>query len=369
MGNNSLAINLLINVPIFIILFLSMYFINDFKGNGSILFGIRIPKDFSKDSRVLIIKNKYKMNITLSSAVLFMIGILLTKYSPQLSTLVAVFGMIIFSTIFYFLSYKKLLALKTNENWSELSSKKVYISLSSPREENIISLWWFVVPITFAIINLIIILFNINSLPESVILHIGFNGPDRFGNGAELSTKLEILLLPILNLIVVGINFFAIKNQLKQADKLNGGTVEEVKSKNFKSKKQTILLTFITSLIISMMLTMISLYCIRIIDLSLPLLLTISFSPVFILLIAMPLFIKANKEKEIVSANANEENIYIDDDNPYKFGGLFYYNKNNPSTWIPKRMGIGYTINFATLGGKSFIIIIFALVIFAIAVS
>jgi uncharacterized membrane protein len=35
------------------------------------------------------------------------------------------------------------------------------------------------------------------------------------------------------------------------------------------------------------------------------------------------------------------------DDDQYWKGGLFYFNKNDPSVFVEKRFGIGYTINFA----------------------
>ncbi|MGL5615891.1 MAG: DUF5808 domain-containing protein [Sarcina sp.] len=363
MGNEVLFVNIFIICFIYVILFLSMFFINDFKGNGRILFGISIPKEYVSDSRIVNLKNKYKLNISISSAVLFFIGLIFINSSMPLTILILVFGSIITSTIFYFLGYKKLKGIKENENWSNLSSKKVYVSMNNTREENLLNLWWFLVPIAFALINLAVILININSLPETIILHIGFNGPDSFGSGSDLSTKLEILMLPFLNILIVGMNFFAIKNQIKQSDRLNGGTVEEAKTKTYKSKKQTIVLTFIITLVVSIMMTILSLYCIKLITLSLPVLLITSMLPVLILLVAMPILIRSNHKKEVSLANASEEDIYIDDDNPYKFGGLFYYNKNNPSTWVPKRMGIGYTVNFATSGGKLFIILILSLII------
>lgn len=369
MENNVLFFNIFISCFIYLILFLSMFFINDFKGHGRILFGISLPKEYITDSRIVNLKNKYKLNISISSAVLFFIGLIFINSAMPLTILILVFGSIITSTLFYFLGYKKLKEIKEKENWSNLSSKKVYVAMNNNREENLLNLWWFLVPIAFALINLIVILININSLPETVILHIGFNGPDSFGSGSDMSTKMQILLLPILNIFIVGMNFFAIKNQIKQSDRLNGGTIEEAKAKTYKSKKQTIILTFVITLVVSIMMTILSFYSIKLITLSLPVLLLTSMLPILILLVALPIFIRSNRKKEAVSVNATEEDIYIDDDNPYKFGGLFYYNKKNPSTWVPKRMGIGYTVNFATLGGKLFIVFILALIIIPLIIG
>lgn len=46
-----------------------------------------------------------------------------------------------------------------------------------------------------------------------------------------------------------------------------------------------------------------------------------------------------------------------DDDEFYKWG-MFYYNPDNPAVMVEKRMGTGWTFNFATWQGKAFIIFV-----------
>lgn len=42
-----------------------------------------------------------------------------------------------------------------------------------------------------------------------------------------------------------------------------------------------------------------------------------------------------------------EENITDYDEDSHWVGGLFYFNKNDPSIFVEKRFGIGWTLNFA----------------------
>jgi uncharacterized membrane protein len=44
--------------------------------------------------------------------------------------------------------------------------------------------------------------------------------------------------------------------------------------------------------------------------------------------------------------SGNEKLVDIDEDSFWK-GGLFYYNKNDPSIFVEKRFGVGWTLNFA----------------------
>ena len=39
------------------------------------------------------------------------------------------------------------------------------------------------------------------------------------------------------------------------------------------------------------------------------------------------------------------------DDDRYWRGGLLYVNRDDPSVWVPKRVGIGWTMNLGSPGG------------------
>jgi uncharacterized membrane protein len=43
--------------------------------------------------------------------------------------------------------------------------------------------------------------------------------------------------------------------------------------------------------------------------------------------------------------------------------GLFYYNPDNPRIFVPKRIGIGWTLNFAKWQAKVFVAVIMLLLI------
>jgi uncharacterized membrane protein len=61
----------------------------------------------------------------------------------------------------------------------------------------------------------------------------------------------------------------------------------------------------------------------------------------------------------------NSKNVgYTVDDNDSKWIlGSFYYNKNDPSLFVQKRFGVGWTVNLATKKGKIYIIIPFIIII------
>ncbi|WP_055069925.1 DUF5808 domain-containing protein [Clostridium massiliamazoniense] len=365
MEKTTLILNLIVNMIILLSIFMACYYVNDLKGQGRLLFGIRLPKDYSNDSKILALKNKYKINFSLASISLFILScIFLGNINLELAMVTSTVGIAVISIIFYYIGYKKLLNIKNSENWSKLSSKKVYVSIESPENSQYINLYWFVIPLIMGIISLILTLLLINKLPNEVPLHFGFNGADEFAMGSKLSTKLQVLILPLVNLFVTFMTFASVKNHIKKPEKLNGGSISEAKNYILKEKKNTSIFTLLTNFIVSSILLYTNLAVIGLTKMNFYSLILIVLLPILVILISIPLFVH-NNHTSTNKINGDEEDIYIDDDSSYKFGGLFYYNKNNPSTFVPKRMGIGYTINCASTGGKLFWIV-FALFIIAV---
>lgn len=363
MEKTTLILNLIVNIIILLSIFMACYYVNDLKGQGKLLFGIRLPKDYSNDSRILTLKNKYKINFSLGSISLFVLSyIFLGNINLDLAMVTSIIGILIVSIIFYYIGYKKLLNIKNNENWNKLSSKKVYISIESTKNAQYISPYWSIIPLIMGIISLILTLLLINKLPNEVPLHFGLNGVDRFAMGSKLSTKLQVLILPLLNLFITFMTFFSVKNHVKKPEKLNGGSISEAKNNMLKEKKNTSILALLTNFIVSAILLYTNLAVIGLTKMNFYSLIFIVLLPILIILISIPLFVH-NNNINANKLNENEKDIYIDDDSFYKFGGLFYYNKNNPSTFVPKRMGIGYTINCASTGGKLFWLCIILLII------
>lgn len=56
-------------------------------------------------------------------------------------------------------------------------------------------------------------------------------------------------------------------------------------------------------------------------------------------------------------------------DSRYWFAGMFYYNPDDPDAIVPKRFGLGWTINFAHPWGKVFMAIIIAMTLLPVALS
>ena len=75
-----------------------------------------------------------------------------------------------------------------------------------------------------------------------------------------------------------------------------------------------------------------------------------------ILLIAamLILFLPAQRKAD-TPAGGYRSDFYRDDDR-YWYGGFFYNNPDDPAMFVPKRYGLGWTVNFGNPKGRLFFI-------------
>ena len=69
---------------------------------------------------------------------------------------------------------------------------------------------------------------------------------------------------------------------------------------------------------------------------------------VILIAIILLLFLPARRK---ANASTDGDYIYRDDDR-YWAGGLFYNNPDDPAVFVPKRYGMGWTVNFGNPKGK-----------------
>lgn len=78
--------------------------------------------------------------------------------------------------------------------------------------------------------------------------------------------------------------------------------------------------------------------------------------------IFMIYFIKIGQGGRDINNDNEGDGLYKDDDSKWILGSI-YYNKNDPAMMIEKRIGIGWTINFANPKSIVFILVTLLMII------
>jgi uncharacterized membrane protein len=92
-----------------------------------------------------------------------------------------------------------------------------------------------------------------------------------------------------------------------------------------------------------------------------------------LLLIAavLVLFLPAKSSRSNANTTADRYysgEIYRDDDR-YWYGGFFYNNPDDPSMFVPKRFGLGWTVNFGNPRGRLFTLVVLLLPIVLLIIT
>ena len=70
-----------------------------------------------------------------------------------------------------------------------------------------------------------------------------------------------------------------------------------------------------------------------------------------------------SRTKTSTYANRQRTDAFFRDDDRYWYGGLFYNNPDDPAMFVPKRFGLGWTLNFGHPRAKLFLITILVLIL------
>ena len=89
-------------------------------------------------------------------------------------------------------------------------------------------------------------------------------------------------------------------------------------------------------------------------------------STVILLASIVPLIYTSSKLKK---GNYSDVSYTVDDDDKYWVLGCFYYNPNDPSAFVQKRFGIGWTVNLGSTKGKLMVACIVLMLVITLYVS
>jgi len=307
-----------------------------------IFLGVRIPEE---ESEKIEIKNIYK-SFVLWNIIISLPVILYLKFNKDVKQLK--------SNKHWFKNKKQVIAVDT-----EFSSENPNKSLISP--------WWFLIPIVIILITIFINIKIYPSLPNKVATHWDFKGNI---NGYQNKSTFLIYQMPLMEILMTSIFFLCYKIIGWSKKQISAVNPKESKIRNKLFRRiLSIYITFSTIAMITF-LSIINFQIMKVIDISNKSM--TYFSLIFTLsMIIVPIIlgVKIGQGGSKLKLKYKDDNInnFInkDDDNHWIFGNTIYYNKEDPSLFIEKRFGIGWTIN----AGRPLGLIIYISLILIIIVS
>ncbi|NFI07007.1 DUF1648 domain-containing protein [Clostridium botulinum] len=336
-----------------------------------IFLGVRIPEEESEKMEIKDIYRSFVLwNIMISLPVIFLLSFIVYKFNNIGLFVLFTFIYIFISFLIYLKFNNDVKKLKSNKNW--FKNKKQIIAVdtefsSENANKSLISPWWFLIPILIILITIFMNIKAYPNLPNKVATHWDFNGNV---NGYQNKSTFLIYQMPLMELFITSIFFLCYKIMGWSKKQISAVNPEESKTRNKLFRRILSIYMIFSAIAMTIFLSIINFQIMKVIDINDKYMMY--FSLIFtlsIIITTILLGVKVGQGGSNLKLNYKNDNknnfINKDDDDHWILGNTIYYNKEDPSLFIEKRFGIGWTIN----AGRPLGLIIYISLILIIIVS
>lgn len=320
----------------------------------TVVFGVTIPEENTKDPRLAGFKKRYSILIFLFSTVVLLVFLVWgTQGNPAEEQLFLIgmalpFAIMFMSLSCYIYFHAKTTQLKRVEKWG-VDVKQVKITDLSVRSQDEMLPWYmYLFPMLVTLGVMIYTVLQYPSLPEQIPTHWGPNGqPDAFTTKSPTS----VISLPLILLVMQGMFLMINETTKRSGIKLSATSTAASRIRQLNLRKYTSWFMFLTSVLMTMLFSFLQLSTIHEGMFGEGLMLIVPFLFLLVVLGGTMVFaVKVGRAGADIDAEVVKGMADLDEDQYWK-GGLFYFNNNDPSIFVEKRFGIGMTLNFANPKG------------------
>lgn len=320
----------------------------------TVVFGVTIPEQYTRDPRLARFKKGYSL-VVLCFSLLALIGFSVwgilgnpTEEQLFLAGTAIPLAIMVISLACYIYFHTKTTQLKRKEKWGQ-DVKQVQVTDLSVRSQDEMLPWYmYLFPMLVTLGVIVYTAIQYPTLPEQIPTHWGPSGqPDAFTTKSPVS----VITLPLILLVMQGMFLMIIETTKRSGIKLSATSTEASRIRQLTLRKYSSWFMFLVSLLMTMLFSFLQLSTIHEGLFGEGLMLLFPF--VFLLVIlggTMVFAFKVGRAGKVVESNPVEGIRDLDEDQYWK-GGLFYFNKNDPSIFVEKRFGVGWTLNFANPKG------------------
>ncbi len=334
-------------------IFLTSFFVNK-TSNSGIFFGVRFPKEYQEEKELKDIEKSYRIVISIIFFIMLLgVNILffnLDNYSENtlgIIMAILIIGSLIISFIVYIPYYKKVKILKKHRNWTYTKRNVVVIetTLRKPKKDEKIKpidSKWFLLLFIFPLVSILVTMYRYDVLPK--VMEIPYTNFGVFKK-ETLRGHFIIYQFPIVQIFLTALLYGINKVIINSKVDLNSGSIEKAIIRKRKFKKIGSILMMV---MILQMLIMFSLIQASILFNFDPMIINYVFMVIFMItmIIFIIIFIKIGQGGRNIETKGEKDELYKDDDDKWILGSI-YYNKNDPAWMVEKRLGVGWTVNFA----------------------
>ncbi|WP_257346833.1 DUF1648 domain-containing protein [Pseudalkalibacillus decolorationis] len=336
---------MLIMVPVFIALMFIPYWTRRTES-----FGVTIPEEIYNRLELKVMRKQYAYIIGgISLLVVFIFLSCIPFVGNDENTLSLLLGFILIlytggSFLVYVKFHNKMKTLKAKESWGKQKSAQVVIDTQFRQLKLTHSNLWFILSFAISISTMVITFRLYDQIPDKIPMQYNFEG--EITNWMEKSYR-SVLVMPIMQ-VYLTLLFLFINTMIARAkQQVNAENPEQSLQQNVIFRRRWSAFIIATGTALTLLFSLVQLSFIYPINHRVLTIVPIIFGiGVTLGSIVLSFSTGQGGSRVKVSAEGTGKVIDRDDDQHWKLG-QFYYNINDPSLFLEKRFGIGWTINLA----------------------
>lgn len=333
-------------------------------------FGVTITEEIYHSDRMKSIRKKYSIKaLIVLSLIFFITSFYFFKFPEPTNIYIYTAGLFVMliALFFVYLKFHFLVKnLKEEEGWIE-NKKQVSLTDLSFRQRKIkYSNLWFIIPLIITIGTMIITYLNYDLIPDSIPMQYDFQGnPNNFKD----KSLITVFSPTFIQIMMIGLFIFINNIISKSKQQLNPSDPEGSALQNEIFRRKWSAFTIVSGILMVLIFTLMQISFFVIIDPNLIFSATMIIT-LMIVIFSLYLAINLGQGGSRIKTESSGNNTEIDrDQDEYWKLGQFYFNPQDPTVFIEKRFGIGWTINFGSKKGWFYIGILFAIIIFSIFID
>ena len=318
-----------------------------------VVFAVRIPEAFEDDPDVKDLKKSYLVTYSFIGGI-FALALAASQFVIHMVVVNAaaftagITVQVIIMTAAFLVFRKKMLRLKASKKFMEQAGKQVVVADTTFHATiKQVSWLWFSLPLAVIAAGIIGGFLFYESIPDRFPIHFNMHGePD----GWATKSYPMLFFMPIMQLLITCIMMFVfhIFRRARQQTSAENPKRSALQSRIFRFHWSIFVLVSCVLLVLACSFTHLHMLTIIKIHPSLvgiPFLAAVAIMLVYTLILSVRLGQGGSRIR--IAEDSPPAKVITHDDDKYWKAGMFYYNPDDPSVWVEKRFGIGYTLNFA----------------------
>lgn len=332
----------------------------------NLVFGVSVPAQASDLNEIKEYRSRYvKLNLLVGFLLAVVVIVSHIMSNVNTATLISTICLLVYLGLVYSLylqTHKKVKSLKASKGWAKEAKDIRVVDTRMMMESPSVTPLWFTAHIVTIVLTSLALTMNYDKVADMIPMQM-----DMAGNVSRYAAKTPMtMMFPVLmqiTMLVVFVVVYLIIDKVPPYIDPDQPELGKIQAKVH--KKAWTRYALITGYMMVALFAVTAMSMIGWVSMAVSGVITVALV-ILLLLYTIILAVKLGQSGNRVKAVAVKGNIINREDDRYWKAGIFYVNNADPSYFVEKRFGVGFTLNF---GRPMAVIVLVLLIAFVIGMS